>query len=344
MNSRTRFLLACERKPLDRPPIWIMRQAGRYLPEYRQLKEKHGFLKLVQTPELAAEVTLQPLRRFKLDAAILFCDILVIPEAMGQPYRFRDGGGIEMEYKLDSKEKVERLTSHSVADQLQYVANAIQLVRKDLGQEKAIIGFGGSPWTLATYMVEGGSSKDFAGIKNLFYTDYQLFNHLLEKITNALISYFEMQIDAGVDVIQIFDSWAGILTPHTYWDASAKYIHRIIQKIGDRIPIIVFAKGAHHWKDELIKTEAPVLGLDWTYPIAKFHDDLQGRVAVQGNLDPVLLNTTPEVVIRETQTLLQSMKGRPGYIFNLGHGILPQAKLECFEALVDTVIHFDKSK
>ncbi len=344
MNSRTRFLSACEKKSLERPPIWVMRQAGRYLPEYRKLKEKYSFLKMVQTPELAAEVTLQPLHRFRLDAAILFCDILVIPEAMGQPYRFRDGGGIEMAYKLDSREKVESLTSNSVVDQLHYVASAIQLLRKELKQEKALIGFGGSPWTLATYMVEGGSSKDFARIKTLFYTDYDLFNRLLGKITDALITYFEMQIEAGVDVIQIFDSWAGILTPDTYWQASGQYMQRIIQKIGDRIPVIVFAKGAHHWKNELIRTEASVLGLDWTYPIAKFYDELQGRVAVQGNLDPVLLNTTPEVVIQETQHLLKSMKGRPGHIFNLGHGILPQAKIECMEALVDTVIHFDGSK
>lgn len=344
MNSRTRFLSACERKPLDRPPIWVMRQAGRYLPEYRKLKEKYSFLKMVQTPELATEVTLQPLRRFQLDAAILFSDILVIPEAMGQPYRFRDGGGIEMAYKLDSGEKVERLTTNSVTDKLQYVANAIQLLRKELKQEKALIGFGGSPWTLATYMVEGGSSKDFTRIKTLFYTDYDLFNHLLEKITNAIIAYFEMQIEAGVDVIQIFDSWAGILTPDTYWQASGQYMQRIIQKIGDRIPVIVFAKGAHHWKNELVKTEASVLGLDWTYPIARFYDDLQGRVAVQGNLDPVLLNTTPAVVIQETQRLLKSMIGRPGHVFNLGHGILPQAQIECMAALVDTVIHFDGSK
>lgn len=341
MNSRMRFLSACERKPLKRPPIWIMRQAGRYLPEYRKLKEKHGFLKMVQTPELAAEVTLQPLRRFKLDAAILFSDILVIPEAMGQPYRFRDRGGIEMAYKVNSREKIEKLANNSVTDQLRYVGDAIHLLHKELGQEKALIGFGGSPWTIATYMVEGGSSKDYAGIKALLYTDYNLFNRLLEKITNALIAYFEMQIESGVDVIQIFDSWAGILTPNTYWQASAQYIHRIIQKIGDRIPVIVFAKGAHHWKDDLIRTAAPVLGLDWTYPIAKFYDDLQGRVAVQGNLDPVLLNTTPDTVIQETQYILHSMKGRPGHIFNLGHGILPNAKIDCLEALVDTVIHFD---
>lgn len=344
MNSRIRFLSACERKPLERPPIWIMRQAGRYLPEYRKLKEKYSFLKMVQTPELATEVTLQPLRRFQLDAAILFSDILVIPEAMGQPYRFRDGGGIEMVYELDSREKVERLTTNLVTDKLQYVAKTIQLLRKELKQEKALIGFGGSPWTLATYMVEGGSSKDFAKIKTLFYTDYDLFNHLLGKITDALITYFEMQIEAGVDVIQIFDSWAGILTPETYWQASGQYMRRIIRKISDRIPVIVFAKGAHHWKDALVKTEAFVLGLDWTYPIAQFYDDFKGRVAVQGNLDPVLLNTTPAVVTQETQHLLKSMIGRPGHVFNLGHGILPQAKIECMEALVDTIIHFDGSK
>ncbi len=341
MNSRTRFIAACQCKSLNRPPIWVMRQAGRYLPEYRQLKENFSFVEMVQTPELAAQVTLQPLQRFNLDAAILFSDILVIPEAMGQAYAFRDTGGIEMEFKADSKYRIDSLNGDGIPEKLKYVADAISLVKTELNGEKALIGFGGSPWTLATYMVEGGSSKNYAGIKTLFYTDRPLFDSLLSRITSAVINYFEMQINAGVDVIQIFDSWGGVLNADTFWQASGKYMKRIVESVKGRIPVIVFSKGAHNWITDLQNTGANVLGLDWTYPIDRFYDDLGGTTAVQGNLDPVLLNTTPEVVRQEANHLLRKMSSRPGHIFNLGHGILPDAKIECMEALVETVTNFN---
>ena len=343
MNSRERFLSACNRLTLDRPPVWIMRQAGRYLPEYRELKKKHGFLKLVQTPELAAEVTLQPIRRFQLDAAIVFSDILVIPESLGQPYTFREGGGIEMAFCADSESCINTLSENGLEERLHYVLEAIKLIKSELGREKALIGFGGSPWTLATYMVGGGTSQNHTQVKSMLYLSPELFHQLMEKITAALIRYFNLQIAAGVDAIQIFDTWAGILTPTIYWEASAQYLARIVRAIKGRIPVIIFSRGAHYWIEDLRRIEADVLGLDWTYSIARFYDDMKGTVAVQGNLDPTILNMTPDVVRRETLRILEEMIDRPGHIFNLGHGILPEARIESMETLVETVREFRSS-
>jgi uroporphyrinogen decarboxylase len=338
MTSRERFLAATAGAPLDRPPVWIMRQAGRYLPEYRELKAKHGFLGLVRTPELAAEVTLQPLRRFALDAAILFSDILVIPEALGQGYRFRDEGGIAMEFALDSPARVAALApAEAVPERLDYVARALTLMKAELGGRQALLGFGGSPWTLATYMVEGGSSEEFARAKALFYEDRALFEALLGRLTEALIAYFRMQIRAGADAIQIFDSWGGALAGADYEAASLQWIRRIIAALPPDFPVILFGKGTGpHLLDQAF-TGAKVLSVDWTLELAAVRRHLPATVAVQGNLDPVLLNLTPEIVRRETTRLLEAMRGQTGHIFNLGHGILPQARIECVEALVGTV-------
>src|SRR3954470_17959005 len=244
MTSRERFLAACACEKLDRPPLWVMRQAGRYLPEYRELKAKSSFLHMVRTPDLATEVTLQPLRRFALDAAILFSDILVIPEALGQAYHFRDEGGIEMEYRLETRAQIDALASaEAVAGRLRYVAEALILIKKELAGSRALLGFGGSPWTLATYMVEGGSSDDFERIKLLFYTDRAFFDALLEKLTAALIAYFQMQIRAGADAIQIFDSWGGIIAGPDYEAASLKWIRQIVAALPKDFPIILYAKG-----------------------------------------------------------------------------------------------------
>jgi len=339
MTSRERFLAACACAPLERPPLWIMRQAGRYLPEYRALKAKSSFLQMVRTPALAAEVTLQPLRRFPgLDAAILFSDILVIPEALGQGYRFRDEGGIAMEYRLDTRAQVDALApAAAVTEKLRYVSDALALLKKELAGTKALLGFGGSPWTLATYMVEGGSSDEFERIKQLFYTDRTLFDALLEKLTAALIAYFQMQIRAGADAIQIFDSWGGIIAGPDYEAASLKWIRQIIAALPRDFPVILYAKGtAPHLTDQAF-TGARVLSVDWTCDLAVVRRTLPANVAVQGNLDPVLLNTTPAIVGREATRLLESLRGAAGHIFNLGHGILPQAKIECMETLVGTV-------
>jgi uroporphyrinogen decarboxylase len=338
MTSRERFLAACACQPLDRPPIWVMRQAGRYLPEYRQLKAKSSFLDMVRTPELATEVTLQPLRRFALDAAILFSDILVIPEALGQGYHFRDEGGIAMEYRLETRAQVEALApAEAVPGRLRYVSSALMLIKKELGGSRALLGFGGSPWTLATYMVEGGSSEDFERIKQLFYTERATFDALLEKITTALIGYFQMQIDAGADAIQIFDSWGGIIAGPDYEAASLRWIRYIVNALPKDFPVILYAKGTAPQITDQAFTGIRVLSVDWTHDLAIVRRTLPGNVAVQGNLDPVLLNTSPDIVRHETSRLLESMRGTAGHIFNLGHGIMPQAKIECMQALVDTV-------
>jgi len=338
MTSRDRFLVACACQKLDRPPLWVMRQAGRYLPEYRELKAKSSFLHMVRTPELATEVTLQPLRRFALDAAILFSDILVIPEALGQGYQFRDGGGIGMDYRLETRAQIDALApADAVPGRLHYVAEALALLKKELAGTKALLGFGGSPWTLATYMVEGGSSGEFERIKLLFYTERATFDALLEKLTATLIAYFKMQIAAGADAIQIFDSWGGIIAGQDYEAASLRWIRQIIAALPADFPIILYAKGtAPHLTDQAF-TGARVISVDWTSDLSIVRRTLPANVAVQGNLDPVLLNTTPEIVTRETSRLLEGMRGSAGHIFNLGHGIMPHAKIECMQALVDTV-------
>jgi uroporphyrinogen decarboxylase len=338
MNSRERFLAACACQTLERPPLWVMRQAGRYLPEYRALKAKYSFLEMVRTPALATEVTLQPLRRFALDAAILFSDILVIPEALGQPYAFRDTGGIAMSYRLDTRAQIDALApAHAVLEKLSYVAEALALLKTELAGKHALLGFGGSPWTLATYMVEGGSSDDFERIKTLFYTDRATFDALLEKLTAAIIVYFQMQIRAGADAIQIFDSWGGLIAGADYEAASLKWIRQIIAALPRDFPVILYAKGTGSQLTDQAFSGARVLSVDWTCDLAVVRRTLPANVAVQGNLDPILLNTTPEIVRREATRLLESMRGTAGHIFNLGHGITPQAKIECMEALVKTV-------
>ncbi len=339
LTARGRFLNACRCKLVDRPPVWLMRQAGRCLPEYRALKEKYSFTQIVQTPELAAEVTLQPIRRFGFDAAILFSDILVIPEALGQKYRFRDTGGVEMEFILDSASAIEKLEISALPERLAYVPQALALIKPALG-ETALIGFAGSPWTLANYMLEGGSAKVFTKAKQLFYSDRALFDQLLRKLTTAVTEFLQMQIDAGVDAIQIFDSSGGLLAANDFENASLKWIAQIVHSLGAQVPVIVFSKGAHGSRDALVRTGAQILGVDWTMNLRQFRCALPQNMGVQGNLDPFLLTTTPAMVAKETDRLLHEMRGAVGHIFNLGHGVPPTAKLENIEALVTTVQNF----
>ena len=336
-TNRERFLRACRGLSVDRPPVWLMRQAGRCLPEYRALKEKHTFLELVQTPELAAEVTLQPIRRFDFDAAILFSDILVVPEAMGQGFHFREKGGVEMHFPLNTAEDIERLEPNAVAERLQYVAGALPLIKSALGARTALLGFAGSPWTLANFMLEGGSAKEYTRAKNLFFTEPELFHLLTEKLTAAVTSFLQLQIDAGVDAIQIFDSLAGALPGNSYEQASARSIRQIISAVKGPVPVIVFAKGCHSNWGALVDTGADVLGTDWAIRLADVRSRLPAAVGIQGNLDPFLLTTTPQIVAAETRMILNEMRNRDGYIFNLGHGVPPNAKLENIEALVATV-------
>lgn len=314
-----------------------MRQAGRALPEYRALKEKHSFLELVQTPELATEVTLQPIRRFGFDAAVLFSDILVLAEALGQGYHFREQGGIAMEFTLETAADVARLETGAVRQRLDYVARALPLIKQELAGRTALLGFCGAPWTMANFMVEGGSSREFTRARALFYTDRPLFNALMEKLAVATTDYLLMQIEAGADAVQIFDTLAGLLPPEHYEAASGQWIRRIVAGLGGRVPVILFAKGMNTNFEALLSTGAPALGIDWAISLGELARRLPANVAVQGNLDPVLLTTTPAVVAAETTRLLTAMRGRPGHIFNLGHGVTPQARLENIESLVNTV-------
>jgi uroporphyrinogen decarboxylase len=340
MNSRERFLKALRGDPLVRPPVWVMRQAGRYLPEYRALKAKHSFTEMVRTPDLAEEVTLQPLRRFNLDAAILFSDILIIPEALGQPYHFREMGGIGMEFPLDSVDRIHSLDTSAVRERLDYVPQALRRVRRSLKGEKAILGFGGSPWTLACYMVEGGSSESFTKVKTLFYTDRPTFERLMERLVDALVELFTMKIEAGVDALQIFDSW-GAACPGAHYEAmSLRWIRAIVERLPPEFPVILFAKGMAAHAPALLSTGARALAVDWTVDLPAFHDSLPPGTVVQGNLDPVIMELTPEIVRCETRALLQSMRGRVGHILNLGHGITPRAKIENMEALVQATTEF----
>jgi len=337
IGNRARFLAACGCQPVDRPPVWLMRQAGRALPEYRVLKQKHSFLELVQTPELAAEVTLQPIRRFDFDAAILFSDILVVAEGLGQRYEFREQSGIEMEFLIKSEADVERLEASAVTERLQYVAKALPLIKSALDGRTALIGFAGSPWTLANFMLEGGGVKEYKKAKALLYNEPKLFDLLLEKLTQAVTDFLQLQIDSGVDAVQIFDSLGGVLAEGSFEAGSSRWMKQIISSLKRQVPVIVFSKGTHGNWDDLVGTGAEILGVDWNVRLAEVRDRVPAHVGVQGNLDPFLLTTTPALVAAETGRLISEMKGRPGHIFNLGHGVPPNAKLENIEALVNTV-------
>ena len=337
MNSRDRFLAAIQCLPVDRPPIWLMRQAGRYLPEYRELKKKHNFITMVQTPEIAAEVTLQPLERFSLDAAIIFSDILVIPEALGQGYHFRDTGGIGMDYRLDSHKKISALDGNYIAEKLSYVASSISLTRSHIGAEKALIGFSGSPWTLACYMVEGGSCKEFTEIKRLAWNQPEQFESLMNTLTEAIVEYLHLQIDAGADAIQIFDSWAALCPLAHYENWSLSWIRKIINSLDNRVPVILFAKGMTDKAEKLSSTGATALSIDWTVDLNEIRRHIHRKIALQGNLDPAVLTTTPEITRLESRRILDENSNQPGFIFNLGHGMLPNAKIDCVEAMIKEV-------
>jgi len=357
LTSRQRFIRACACQPVDRPPVWLMRQAGRALPEYRKLKETYTFLQLVQNPEMAAEVTLQPVRRFGFDAAILFSDILTIPEAMGQPYHFRETGGIGMDFAVRSAGDVEKLSVTRVTEKLDYVDKALRILRRELGDATALIGFAGSPWTLATFMMEGGSAGNYTRALALFQDDRETFDALLGKLTKAVTAYLQMQIAAGVDAVQIFDSHGGHLSSQDFQQASGQWMKQIISALNngkldshrrddggnrdsrpDKVPVIAFSLGTHgNWAD-LTAMGSNVIGIDWQSSLAEVRKVIPDTIALQGNLSPALLaDGTPEVVAAETMTLLEAMRGRHGHIFNLGHGLTPGAKLENIGALVETV-------
>ncbi len=341
ITNRQRFVNACHCRPNERPPMWLMRQAGRALPEYRKLKETYSFVQLCQTPDLAVEVTLQPIRRFGFDAAILFSDILVIPEAMGQEYHFKETGGVQMDFAITTKADIEKLSVAQVCDKLSYVDKALRTLRKELGDQTALIGFTGSPWTLATFMMEGASVPKYSRALALFREDPKTYFALAEKLTAAVTAYLQMQIATGVDAVQIFDSHGGHLAATEFQDGSGRWMKQIISNLGGKVPVIQFSLGTHgNWPD-LIANGANVLGIDWQTSLTEARQLIPPHIGMQGNLSPTLIvEGTPEVVASETTKILETMRGRPGHIFNLGHGLTPGAKLENIQALVDTVKAF----
>ena len=343
-THRQRLLDAAFGRPTDRPPIWMMRQAGRCLPEYRALKEKYTFLELVRTPDLATEVTLQPVKRFGFDAAILFSDILVIPEAMGQGYHFRETGGVQMEFTLRNARDIERLITEDIEERLHYVSAALRQLKGMLGGRTALLGFSGAPWTLANFMLEGGSSPHHRKGLRLLRENPKLLNALLEKLTVAVTSYLNMQIAAGADAVQLFDTHASLLPNDAFEAASGQWIRRIIAGLKGNVPVIVFAKGTRDWKT-LLGLGANVLGIDPAFDLAEARKLFPKNIAIQGNLDPeLLLHLSPGELEVKTTQLLEKMRGRPGYIFNLGHGVPPATPLENIASVVRTVQNFRNSR
>ncbi|MDH5436700.1 MAG: uroporphyrinogen decarboxylase [Gammaproteobacteria bacterium] len=338
-----RFLRALMREPVDVTPVWIMRQAGRYLPEYRKTRKKAGdFLTLCKTPELACEVTLQPLDRFDLDAAILFSDILTVPDAMGTPVEFREGEGPHITTPVRTQKDVDKLIIPDPEAELRYVMDAVRLIRSELNGRVPLIGFCGSPWTLATYMVEGHGSKDFVEPKRMLYENPKLMHCLLDKISDALILYLNGQIAAGAQTVMIFDTWGGCLTSHDYMEFSLRYMEKIIAGLnrtqGDQyIPIVLFTKGGGQWLEAMAESGADALGLDWTVDLADARARVHDTVALQGNMDPTLLYTNPERIREEVLSILSNYGQGPGHVFNLGHGIHPTIDPENVAALVNAV-------
>jgi uroporphyrinogen decarboxylase len=334
MNDR--FLRACRREPVDRTPLWIMRQAGRYLPEYRELRSKVDFLTVCRTPELAAEVTLQPVRRFPLDAAILFSDILVPVEALGVPMTFSPGPVLNE--PIRTRAQVEALTLRPAAEVVPYVADAVRLLRRELDGRTPLIGFCGAPFTLAAYLVEGKGKEGFSTVKTMLYREPATLERLLEKLAAAMTDYLTLQIQSGAQAVQIFDSWAGLLGVDEYRRFALPFVRAIVQGIRPLgAPIIYFVNAAPHLIAEAATAGADVLGICWRTPLDVAATIVGPRIALQGNLDPHVLFADPSVVKRETAGMLDRMAGRPGHIMNLGHGILPETPIAGVEALIAAV-------
>jgi uroporphyrinogen decarboxylase len=340
------FLRALLRQPVPRTPVWMMRQAGRYLPEYRRVRERAGsFMNLCTNPELACEVTLQPLERFRLDAAILFSDILTIPDAMGLGLRFAEGEGPQFERPVRTSADVDSLPIPDPGAGLRYVTDAVRLIRRELGDRLPLIGFSGSPWTLATYMVEGGSSREFRRIKGLMYGEPAVAHRLLEKLADAVALYLKAQIAAGVDAVMVFDTWGGILTPAQYETFSLAYARRALEGIGPapdgrKIPAILFTKGGGLWLEAMAGSGYDALGLDWTIDIGAARRRVGDRVALQGNLDPQALYAPPAAIRDEVRRILESYGTGSGHVFNLGHGVWPDVDPEHVRTMIDAVHEF----
>jgi uroporphyrinogen decarboxylase len=332
----TRFLNACRGLPVDRTPVWIMRQAGRYLPEYRRIRARHSFLELCKTPELAAEVTMQPVDILGVDAAILFSDILTPLEPMGMELDFVPGPVFENPVR--SMTDVKNLRLPEMEEDVPYVMETIRLLRRELAERVPLIGFGGAPFTLACYMVEGKGSRAFSTLKKMMYRAPEVYHALMEKVSGMLIAYLNAQVAAGVQAVQIFDTWGGILSPSDYERYALPYSTRVIAGVrGNGVPVIHFVKGAGSMLDMVKRAGGDVLGLDWQVNLGTARDQLGPGFAVQGNLDPSVLYGTTQIIEAEVLRILQENGGRPGHVFNLGHGILPDVPPENARFMVECV-------
>jgi len=341
-----RLIKALLRQPTDTTPVWIMRQAGRYLPEYRETRKgAGGFLDLCKNKELACEVTLQPLRRFNLDAAILFSDILTIPDAMGLGLYFSEGEGPKFERPVRSEADVNKLFVPDPADKLAYVTDAISLIRTELDGAVPLIGFSGSPWTLSTYMVEGSSSKDYRHVKGMMYENPAAMHRLLDTLAQSVTAYLNAQIEAGAQVVMIFDTWGGVLTPQTYRSFSLDYMQLIVSRLnrrhdGQTIPVILFTKGGGQWIEATADSGCDAIGLDWTIDIDDARRRVGEKVALQGNLDPCILYASPDVIREAVRDVITKYGVGPGHVFNLGHGIHPTIDPDRLAVLIDAVHEF----
>ncbi|NQZ32044.1 MAG: uroporphyrinogen decarboxylase [Oceanospirillaceae bacterium] len=341
-----RFLRALMRQPVDVTPVWMMRQAGRYLPEYKATRASAGdFLSLCKNRELACEVTLQPLERFDLDAAILFSDILTIPDAMDLGLYFAEGEGPKFRKVLRTDADVSALVVPNAATDLDYVMNAVSEIRTALSGRVPLIGFSGSPWTLATYMVEGGSSKDFRHVKKMMFATPEVMHELLDKLADSVIDYLNQQILAGAQAVQIFDTWGGVLSAEMYAEFSLKYMQKIVSGLireadGRVVPVILFTKNGGQWLEQMAATGADALGIDWTTELADARSRVGSQVALQGNMDPCVLYASPERIRTEVKNLLANYGSGNGHVFNLGHGIHQFADPDHAKVFVDAVHEF----
>lgn len=336
------FLRALRREPVERTPLWIMRQAGRYLPEYRATRSKAGdFVTLCKTPDLACEVTLQPIERYGLDASILFSDILTIPDAMGCGLSIEEGTGPVLAKTVRSEAEIAALPVAGVADDLAYVYEAVRVIRRELPADVPLIGFAGSPWTLACYMIEGGSSRDFARPKAMLYDHPQAAHQLLGKLADVTGDYLANQVAAGVQAVQLFDTWGGMLSEAAYLEFSLPYMHRILARVreraGSEVPGILFTKGGGNWLEDIAATGCDAVGLDWGIDIGKARTRIGDRVALQGNMDPAVLRSTPARIEAEVEQILTAFGNHPGHVFNLGHGITPDIDPDNVACFVEAV-------
>jgi uroporphyrinogen decarboxylase len=331
------FIKACKGEPVARTPVWIMRQAGRYLPEYRAIREKYDFLTTCKTPELASEITVQPIDIIKTDAAILFSDILVIPEAMGMHLEVVESKGPVFDNPIRSTAEIENLQTEGVIERLNYVLEAVKITKEKLNGRVPLIGFSGSPWTLAVYMVEGKGSKNFDIIKSFIYNEPETAHRLLRILADTIIEYLNAKIRAGCDAVQIFDTWASILTPWDFEEFSLQYMRYICENLETSgAPVIVFAKGVSSYQN-LAELKCDALGVDWAKDIGAVRRNINGKKALQGNLDPTVLFAPKEKIKTETSLVLASYGKNAGHIFNLGHGILPKTPVENVQYFVNCV-------